>query len=57
MDSSRKFKSLVVLSEPNLPDDSTVPNRLYHLLVFLLIALSVYALGRLVWNSIEEHRQ
>lgn len=56
IDSVRRFKSLVVMSPSTLPEEATVPNRPYRLIVFLLVALSLYGVARLVQSSIEEHR-
>lgn len=56
MDEVRKFKNLVIISSAHLPEESTVPNRPYLLLLFFLVVLSFYFVGRMIWNSIEEHR-
>ncbi len=54
IDTIRKFKSLVVISEPNMPEKPM--NRWYWWVVFVVVVLSIYSVGQLVWKSIEEHR-
>lgn len=54
IDTIRKFKSLVVISEPNMPEKPL--NRWYWWVVFVVVVLSIYSVGQLVWKSIEEHR-
>lgn len=56
MDEVRKFKNLVVISSPHLPEESTVPNRPYLFLLWSLVILAIYFVGHMVWQSIEEHR-
>jgi BexC/CtrB/KpsE family polysaccharide export inner-membrane protein len=43
--------------DPGRPDEAMLPRRWLSILTVLLSALLVYALGRLIWAGVREHRQ
>ncbi|MFK7967749.1 MAG: hypothetical protein AB8B68_01080 [Rickettsiaceae bacterium] len=55
LDSFKKFKSLVVVSEAILPEKSILPKRLYNIILFAIVIGAVYGSVRLILTSIKEH--
>lgn len=56
LETSRKMKSLVLLTSPQLPEEALYPRRLYILVSIFLIALLVYGFIQLTFSVIREHR-
>ena len=56
IETSRKMKSLVLLTSPQLPDEALYPRRIYILFSIFLIALLVYGFIQLTFSVIREHR-
>lgn len=55
-EAARKAKSLAVISEPYLPEDSSYPKRWYDLLTVLIICCLVYGLTKVAISIIEDHK-
>lgn len=56
LETSRKIKSLVLITSPQLPDAALYPRRGYILLSILLITLLIYGFIQLTLSVIREHR-
>lgn len=56
LETSRKMKSLVLLTSPQLPDEALYPRRGYILFTIFLIASLIYGLIQLTFSVIREHR-
>jgi capsular polysaccharide transport system permease protein len=56
IEASRKFKSLVVIASPSVPELALYPRRLYNLLTLFLLLTLVYGITRLVIATVEDHR-
>lgn len=55
IDASKRIKSLVVLSAPQVAEEAEYPRRLYLLTLLLAGLLMVYAIGRLAIATIKDH--
>lgn len=53
---AKKLRSLVVIVNPNLPDESLLPRRLYSLFTILVILLLIYGVTRFVIATVRDHR-
>ncbi len=53
---AKKLRSLVVIVNPNLPDESLLPRRFYSLFTILVILLLVYGVARFVIATVRDHR-
>ena len=56
IEANKNIHSLVTVVQPNMPEDSTYPHRLYNLLTLLVILFFIYGITRFVIASIEDHR-
>jgi len=56
LETSRKMKSLVLITSPQQPDEALYPRRVYILLSIFLITLLVYGFIQLTVSVIREHR-
>ncbi|AXK64595.1 ABC transporter permease [Burkholderia sp. IDO3] len=52
----RKLRSLIVVVNPNMPDESLLPKRLYGLFTVLVISLLVYGITLFVIATINDHK-
>lgn len=55
IDASKRIKSLVVLSQPQLAEEAEYPRRIYILSLLLAVLLMVYGIGRLGVATIKDH--
>ena len=55
LNSSKQFRSLVIISAPTLPEKAVLPKRLYNLLLFFILVTAVYGTIKLILTSIKEH--
>ena len=55
LNSSKQFRSLVIISAPTLPEKAVLPKRLYNLLLFFIIVTALYGTIKLILTSIKEH--
>ncbi|AFK64281.1 MPA2 family protein involved in capsular polysaccharide export [Advenella kashmirensis WT001] len=53
---NKKFRSLAVITSPNMPDRAIYPDRLYNLLAVLIALLALYGIVRFVMATIEDHK-
>ncbi|RQS00565.1 ABC transporter permease [Burkholderia sp. Bp8994] len=53
---AKKLRALVVIVNPNMPDESLLPRRFYNLFTILVILLLVYGVTRFVIATIKDHR-
>lgn len=56
IESTRKIKSLVVISEPSLPETARYPRRLYNLVTLLVVCLMLYWIASLIAATVREHK-
>jgi len=56
IEAGKNIHSVVTVVQPNMPEDSTYPHKLYNLLTLLVILLFIYGITRFVIASIEDHR-
>ncbi|MDN7970525.1 ABC transporter permease [Burkholderia multivorans] len=56
IEAARKLRSLVVVVNPNMPDEALFPRRLYSLFTTLVILLLVYGITLFVIATINDHR-
>ncbi|TGV05383.1 ABC transporter permease [Alcaligenaceae bacterium 429] len=57
LEASKKIRSLVKVVQPNMPEDSIYPRRVYNLIALFIILCLVYGITRFVIASIEDHRE
>jgi capsular polysaccharide transport system permease protein len=57
IESTRKLKSLVLVESPALPEAAEHPRRTYMLVALLMGLALVYAIGRLIVATIEDHQE
>ena len=55
IESTRKLKSLVLVESPALPESAEYPRRAYTLFSLLMGLTLLYAIGRLIVATIEDH--
>lgn len=55
-EASRKLKALVVISSPYLAEDATYPRVLYNLTNIFIVLLMLFALARMTYATVMEHR-
>lgn len=55
IESTRKLKSLVLVESPALPQSAAYPRRIYTLVALLLGLTLLYAIGRLIVATVEDH--
>lgn len=53
---NKKFRSLVVVVLPNLPNSAVYPDRLYNLITVLLALLALFGIVRFVVATIDDHK-
>lgn len=53
---NKKFRSLAVITSPNLPDRAIYPDRIYNLLAVLIGLLALFGIVRFVIATIEDHK-
>lgn len=53
---NKKFRTLAVIVEPNLPEDAIYPNIPYNLLTILVCLLALFGITRFIVATIEDHR-
>lgn len=56
-DAFRKVKHLLVIEYPALAEDQKYPRRLYSIFTWFISLLLLYAVGRLVFTIIKEHKE
>lgn len=57
IESTRKLKSLVLVESPALPESAEYPRRIYTLTALLMGLTLLYAIGRLIVATIEDHQE
>lgn len=57
IESTRKLKSLVLVESPALPEAAEHPRRAYMLTALLMGLALIYAIGRLIIATIEDHQE
>lgn len=57
IESTRKLKSLVLVESPALPESAEYPRRAYTLFALLMGLTLLYAIGRLIVATIEDHME
>lgn len=57
LEASKKIRSLVSVVQPNMPEESIYPRRLYNLLTIFIALCLLYGITRFVLASIEDHRE
>ncbi|MEX1213603.1 hypothetical protein [Saccharospirillum sp.] len=55
-EASRKLRNLVVVSSPQLAEEARYPERTYWIITWLLGAILVFAIARLILSIIREHK-
>lgn len=53
---NKKFRTLAVIVEPNLPEDAIYPDVPYNLLTILICLLALFGITRFIVATIEDHR-
>jgi capsular polysaccharide transport system permease protein len=56
IEASKKIRTLVVVTNPNLPDDATYPRVAYNLITLTLGLLAIYGIVRFVVATINDHK-
>ena len=56
IETTKQLRALLVIVQPNLPDEPTYPKRLYNLVALLLGLLMLYGIFRFVAATINDHR-
>lgn len=56
MDATRKLRSLVVVVNPNTPDEALFPRRLYSFITAVVILLLAYGISRFVIATVNDHK-
>lgn len=56
IEATRKIRSLVTVSTPNLPERAAYPEALYNLITMLVILGLLYGIVRFIITTIEDHR-
>ena len=56
LESARKLKVLSVISSPQLPEESSYPNKLYLLASWLLVCSLLFGTVKLLLAVIEDHK-
>ncbi|OZI56397.1 ABC transporter permease [Bordetella genomosp. 4] len=56
IEANKNIHSLVTVVQPNMPEDSSYPRKLYNLFTFFVVLLFIYGITRFVIASIEDHR-
>lgn len=56
IEATRKIRSLVTISTPNLPERAIYPEALYNLITLLVILGLLYGIARFILTTIEDHR-
>ena len=56
IETTKQLRALLVIVQPNLPDEPTYPERLYNLVALLLGLLMLYGIFRFVAATINDHR-
>ncbi len=56
IDATRKLRSLVVVVNPNMPDEALFPRRMYSLFTTFIILLLLYGIARFAIATVNDHR-
>ncbi|CAM4232854.1 ABC transporter permease [Bordetella muralis] len=56
IEANKNIHSLVTVVQPNMPEDSSYPRKIYNLFTFFIVLLFIYGITRFVIASIEDHR-
>ncbi|WP_396329854.1 ABC transporter permease [Burkholderia anthina] len=56
IEAAKKLRSLVVVVNPNMPEESLFPRRLYSLFTVLIVLLLIYGITRFVIATIKDHQ-
>jgi capsular polysaccharide transport system permease protein len=56
IEATKKLRSLVKVTSPNLPDLALFPRRIYNLITIAIVLLLLYGIARFVIATIEDHR-
>ena len=52
----RKLKHLVIVQSPTLPEEATLPRRVYNLVTIFVLLTLVYGIAALIIATVKEHR-
>ena len=52
----RKLKHLIVVSSANKPEEALYPRRLYNILTYLVVALLIFGIFKVIFAAIKEHQ-
>lgn len=56
IEATKQLRALLVIVQPNLPDEPSYPERLYNLVALLLGLLMLYGIFRFIAATIDDHR-
>lgn len=56
IEATKQLRALLVIVQPNLPDEPSFPERLYNLVALLLGLLMLYGIFRFIAATIDDHR-
>lgn len=56
IEATKKLRSLVVVVNPNMPDESEFPRRLYDIFTILVILLLTYGVTHFIIATVKDHR-
>lgn len=56
IEASKKLRSLITIVAPNYPDKAIYPERIYNLLVALIVVFLLYGIAKMIVASIQDHK-